>query len=301
MRPGRRLAWQLRKLRRLSNPRAGVRQPDAPPPSPPLLEVNRASGEIDLDGKLDDDPWTHSRRTGPFVNTIAGGSAQFTASARALWDAEHLYIGFEVEDDFIRSTYEHHDDTLWKQDCVEVFVDPDGDGKNYFEMQVSPTGVTFDTFYASRRRPQPVGHLDWESGLVAGVSQTDEGYAVEMAIPWSAFAYDQLTTPVPTPGDTWRANFYVMDRRRSRQRAAGWSPPMVGDFHVPKRFGRLRFLGAPPKKPTRAIQMAPERAKRRQDRLLVRERQLRERMIREKVRSRRHPGEPPPARAPEPE
>ena len=47
----------------------------------------------------------------------------------------------------------------------------------------------------------------------------------------------------PNRSSSWRANLYVMDLGRDRQRAAAWSPLAVGDFHVPGRFGILLFEG----------------------------------------------------------
>jgi hypothetical protein len=36
-------------------------------------------------------------------------------------------------------------------------------------------------------------------------------------------------------------NFFVMDARKDEQRAVGWSPPLIGDFHTLDRFGRVVF------------------------------------------------------------
>jgi hypothetical protein len=69
----------------------------------------------------------------------------------------------------------------------------------------------------------------------------DEGYSVELAIPWSAFQAGKTPAPPPAAGDTWRMNFFVMDARPKGQRAVGWSPPMIGDFHTLNRFGRVVF------------------------------------------------------------
>ena len=43
-------------------------------------------------------------------------------------------------------------------------------------------------------------------------------------------------------------NFYVMDQRQgdAPDRAAGWSPTLEGDFHVPNRFGVVTFAGPTP-------------------------------------------------------
>jgi len=218
-------------------------------PNVPTLDARKVSQAPEIDGRLDG-PWTQVRETDAFRNTMTGRPAEFRAVARALWDDENLYIGFDVADDYLKSSFREQDDHLWEQDCVEIMVDPDGDGRNYFEMQVSPRGVSFDTRYDTRRVPQPIGHDDWQSELRAAVDvrgtidddDEDEGYTVEIAIPWSAFAHGTPPASRPDGGDAWRVNFYVMDSREEGQRAAGWSPPMVGDFHVPARFGRVRFV-----------------------------------------------------------
>ena len=213
------------------------------------LVARRAGAGLKLDGKLDEDDWTSSQSTGPFVQTMSGEAGLFPASARVLYDDQRLYVGYEVRDDHLKSSFTKTDEHLWEQDCVELMVDPDGDGKNYFEVQVAPTGVVFDTRYDARRRPQPFGDLAWSSNPVAKVAldgkvnddDEDRGYTVELAIPWSAFAAGGTPASPPDAGATWRMNFFVMDAREKGQRAVGWSPPLVGDFHTLGRFGRVVF------------------------------------------------------------
>ena len=211
--------------------------------------AHRASAPPVLDGKLDDAQWSQAQTTGPFVQTMSGAPGAFQASARVLYDELRLYVGYEVKDDYLKSTFTKPDDHLWEQDCVELMVDPDGDGKNYFEIQVAPTAVVFDTRYDSRRKPQPFGDMGWSSTANAKVELDgkvnddgdDEGYTVELAIPWSAFAAGATPATPPAAGATWRMNFFVMDSREKGQRAVGWSPPLIGDFHTLDRYGRVVF------------------------------------------------------------
>ncbi|MCC7534815.1 MAG: carbohydrate-binding family 9-like protein [Deltaproteobacteria bacterium] len=235
-------------------PGAAEKATPAPGAALPSLVVRRASGPIEIDGQLEDAPWRESRTTARFVNTMNGSPAQPNAQVVALWDDENLYIGFKVEDENLKSTFTTRDANLWEQDAVEIMIDHDGDGANYVELQVSPAGVIFDTRFDRPREPAAPGHRDYDSGLRAAVnrrggtlnddSDTDRGYDVEIAIPWRAFS-DGAT---PRPGQTWRANFFVMDipRGGGGQRAVGWSAPRVGDFHTLARFGRLLFTGAMP-------------------------------------------------------
>jgi hypothetical protein len=221
-------------------------------PQVPTLRAARADAKVTIDGKLDEPVWQKAASTGPLVQTLTGAPGDFQSSVKVAWDDAHLYVAFEVRDDHLVSKFDKHDDHLWEQDAVEVMVDPTGDGRNYFEMQVSPKGVVFDTRYDSRRLPRPFGHVDWNSKLKAAVDvrgkvgdgKPDEGYTVEMAIPWEAFAAGSPPAKPPSAGDAWRMNFYVMDAREQGQRAVGWSPTRTNDFHVPDRFGRVVFTDA---------------------------------------------------------
>ena len=235
----------------------------------PRLIARYARGPIALDGKLEESDWGAAQPTGRFVATMSGNRGTFEAGARVLYNAENLYVAFEVQDDYLKSELSEHDDHLWTQDAVEVMIDPDGDGMNYFEIQVAPSGAVFDTAYDTRRKPKPYGKMDWSSDTKAGVDvrgtigddEPDKGYTVEMAIPWSSIGTPEAPAMPPAKGATWRINFYVMDARDKGQRAVGWSPPMVGDFHVPKRFGRVVFpeparpvAGKITPEPTKAVQ-----------------------------------------------
>ena len=224
-----------------------------PAPTPPVATLRGGPlvSPIDLDGRAREPGWVGNRWSGLFVDSISAGEAPFEARVRVAYDDQALYVAFRVEDTDLQATYEDHDAHLWEEDCVEVFLDPDGDGRNYGEIQVSPRGVTFDTHYRSRRVPQPIGIVDWESGVEAAVhlrgtlndSEVDEGYDVEMRIPFASFPGGAVERP--TAARPWRMNFYVMNKGARGMQAAAFSPVLVPDFHVPDRFAQVTFRGRP--------------------------------------------------------
>jgi hypothetical protein len=215
----------------------------------PRLVARRLRAPLTLDGKLDEADWKAAEKSTAFVQTMTGADGSFPARVRVAYDAQKLYLGYEVTDDFLKCSFAKQDDHLWEQDTIEVMIDPEGDAKNYFEIQVSPTGLSFDTRYDSRRKPQPFGDLAWSSRTEAKVGldgtpnddDADKGYTVEMAVPWEALAAGTTKAPPPSADTTWRMNFFVMDAREKGQRAVGWSPPLVGDFHTLERFGQVVF------------------------------------------------------------
>ena len=212
--------------------------------------ARKLEGAIIVDGALSEDAWQKAASTGPFVNTLTGEKVDSGVSAKVVWDAQNLYVAFDVEDRDVSSTLKKHDDKLWTQDAVEMFIDADGDGKDYLELQVSPAGVTFDSFLPDVRKNQN----DWESGMKAAVKvdgtlnkpgDVDKGWTVEIAIPLAAASGGAAGKTIKAPGEpgaVWRVNWFRMDGQGAQQKAAGWSPPLVGDFHAIGRFGELRFV-----------------------------------------------------------
>jgi len=270
----------------------------------PRLDVLQTRRPPRLDGSLGDPVWGFANTSRAFVETTKGGVAPIQASAKLLWDARYLYVAVDVRDSLLRASHTEPDDHLWEQDCVELMIDPDGDGRNYFEIQVSPRGVVFDTRYDSPRVPKPFGHTAWDSRIRVGASprgkldddQADAGYAVEIAIPWQAFSLDGKPAAPPEIGDEWRANLYVMDLGADRQQAAAWSALGIGDFHVPRRFGILAFEGPAEKMlgTSEPLQISGDRMPNPPERRPALERGVKDTMIRKRLIDRKHPGEPAP-------
>ena len=207
------------------------------------------NGSIKIDGKLDEKAWNEAESSGDFVRTMDGQPAEQKTTAKVLYDDKNLYVAIDNEDRDVWSTLDKHDDKLWTQEADEMFIDADGDGKTYVELQVNPKGATFDSYLPAYRQNQN----DWESGTKAVVKvdgtinkhdDQDKRWVVEMAIPLAAAKgklKDMKNVP-PKVGTEWRVNFFRMDQPTGRpQSGTGWSPPMVGDFHALDKFGFLVF------------------------------------------------------------
>ncbi len=232
------------------------------------LNAGRASGPSPPTGVLNEPSWINAVRTGPLVNTMTGapaGATESRANVRVLWDDQALHLAYEVSDDNLVDPSTARDNHLWENDAVEVMLDPNGDGQNYFEIQVSPNNHTFETRYDRARDPQPFGHTDWNpelrtgvqrTGTVGNADDTDERYVVELAIPWSSLA-DLPHTP-PQVGDQIPPNLFVMDKPNAGgQRFAAWSAPRRGDFHTLERFGRITLTAPPPSRRAPAVVPGP--------------------------------------------
>jgi len=235
--------------------------PPVPEPRVPEISVPYVTpGEhksMMIDGDLAEMQWGLAARTDTFVEPGTGtavGGKSVKGSAQLFWDDAALYIAISVEDRDVQGGFPAGaiDPHLWERDTVEVMLDPDGDGDNrdYYEIQVNPQNLVFDSqfdgYNAPRTEPNgPFGHEEWKSDIKSGVtihgtlddaSDEDHGYTVEIAIPWSSLT--KAKAAPPRGGDRWRANFYAMENNGG----AAWSPILgKGNFHRASRFGRLRF------------------------------------------------------------
>ncbi|HIE08407.1 MAG TPA: DUF1080 domain-containing protein, partial [Armatimonadetes bacterium] len=220
---------------------------------PPVSKavVVRATGRIEVDGVLDEPDWKFA----PALELVRtdGTRAKHRTVARLLWDDRNLYIAFECEDPDIWAKYTEFDSPHWEADIVEVFVDPDGDGRNYKEFGVAPNGAADDL-----NIPSVGGVRDWREnakwnakgwvykvrveGTLDNRADRDKGWTVEMAIPLSNFA-DQASIP-PKAGDTWRLNLYRIDRSGKEGQELLCLSPTFGGFHAPDRFARVAFASS---------------------------------------------------------
>jgi hypothetical protein len=223
-----------------------------------VLTKLEAKDKITIDGKLSEEAWSSAPVLGPLVD-VANGSdpkdSPVKGSARLLWNDTNLYLGVEVEDANILGGFpkDAKDPHLWTKDCVELMVDPDGDGDNvdYYEIQIGPQNLVFDSQFDAYNEPKtepdgPFGHQDWSSKLKSAVvvdgtidkpEDTDKGYTVEAAIPWKSFGKAKQSPPAL--GDTWRLNVYAMKENSG----VAWSPILgQGNFHKASRFGRIQFI-----------------------------------------------------------
>ena len=160
-------------------------------------------------------------------------------------------MAFDVQDEDIWGTHLERDDPIYGEEVVEIFIDANGDGRTYNELEVSPHNVIFDAAFEERRKDLDKAML-WDSGMESAVQidgtldnpdDVDRGWTVEMKIPIAKLS--EVPHIPPQVGDVWRFNLYRLDWYNHRRVNEGqaYSPVMIGDFHNLPRFAYLKFGG----------------------------------------------------------
>jgi len=226
----------------------------------PTYHCHRREGPIRINGRLTETAW--KRAVPVYLRlTDSGRAPQQDTCVRLLWDDRFLYLGFECRDQYIRGTYRHHDDPIFNEEVVEVFLCPASPSRKegiwvYFELELSPRNVLFDTIVVHPRKGQPKGrspHIkcfkQWHCKGANTAVQIDGKlnvhkpistcWTVEMAIPFK----EMFTAPriPPVYDDAWRMNLYRIDRAPRHSEFSAWAPTGLRDFHIPEKFGRIIF------------------------------------------------------------
>lgn len=228
---------------------AGAAAAQTREPGPlPAYQVKRAAGRIAVDGRLDEADWKQAPAlTLLFPWEQQTGARQRTA-VRLLWNAEALYAGYDCDDLDIVAHFEKRDDPTYRDDAVEFFINPDPSQDFYYGLEMNARAVLYDYFRAFPR--VGIKRLDFTGvqlathlrGTLNVTSDRDQGWTLELAIPWHNFQELARRLP-PEPGTEWRANLNRWDGTEPNRRLSLWSDSATErpSPHNPARFGRLVF------------------------------------------------------------
>ncbi len=236
--------------------------------TPKRYACRRAASPIAIDGRIDEPAWADVPWTDYFVD-IEGGAEpkpRFATRAKMLWDEAYFYIAAKLEEPHVWGTLEQHDEIVFYDNDFEVFIDPNGDTREYYEIEINVLNTIFDLFLERTYIDGGPAHHQWNlKGLKTAVhvdgtlndpSDVDRGWSVEFALPWRSLAeYAHKPIP-PRDGDIWWVNFSrvewrhrVIDGRYEKVPRAPednwvWSPQGEINLHIPERWGHVVFKAA---------------------------------------------------------
>lgn len=179
------------------------------------------------------------------VDTATGARTRLFTTFQACWNDESLFVRFVCEDDRIVATMTEHDDPIYDEDVVELFVSETGRLDSYKEFELSPANVKFDAAIRNNLQGSisvDTGwHADGWNTLLSSVPGQD-GRTLRTYV-WE-LPFRNFEGGKPSVGDEWRKNAYRIDRaeRSEEDCYSAWSVTGLVDFHKPERFGICRFV-----------------------------------------------------------
>lgn len=239
--------------------------------SPKEYNCYRSSSPVEIDGFVYDEVWKQTEWSDFFVDIVGNDKLipDFNTRMKMLWDDNYLYIAAEIEDPHIWGQLKDHDNIVYYDNDFEIFIDPDGDGLNYFEIEINALQTILDLFLNKPYNKMGKADLVWNAdGMKRGVKiygdindpgSEDLKWTVEFAIPWDCY-YSRVNKDMkPSVGDVWRMNFSrvqweteIVDGDYVKRLDPGtgkplpennwvWSPQGKINMHIPEKWGYVIF------------------------------------------------------------
>jgi hypothetical protein len=188
------------------------------------------------------------------AHAIEWGPAEYRTRFRACWDDRALHVRWDAVDPAPWHTMTSRDDHIWEEEVVELFLDADGTGRHYAELEISPANVVCDLCVESpwpALRSLTAWNWNGMESRVEPLTGGQAGWTALARLPWAGLRslYPNRVALPPAPlGSSWRFNVFRIKRPGGPERPedgvvyAAWSRPQGPSFHDPEAFRPLRFL-----------------------------------------------------------
>lgn len=241
--------------------------------NPPIYHCLRASKPFHLDGRLDKPFWEDVPFTSPFVD-IEGEhmpKPRFLTRAKMLWDDDYFYIGAQLDGDEIWSYVNKRDEVIFQDNDFEIFIDPDSDTQQYYELEMNVLNTVWDLFLPTAYRDGGSALNCYDihglrtavsvDGCINNPSTSNRSWSVEVVIPFAAITETLTQKRPPREGEYYRINFSrvqwktdIKDNRYIKciNPSTGlplpednwvWSPTGVINIHYPELWAFVFFTG----------------------------------------------------------
>ena len=185
--------------------------------------ISRTSNTPKIDGILDDETWKNIEIAGNFIQYDpemgVGEKPDQKTEVKMVYDDKAIYI----------AAYLHHNpeeifkvfsprDDFGQADYFGIVFNPNNDAQNDIKFYVMSTGTQVDILGSQSRGrgPGPRGDRGWNAVWDSAVNHVDDGWIVEIMIPYAALRFANQKDPV------WGIQFFRKLRKEGVDYS--WNP-----------------------------------------------------------------------------
>jgi len=211
-------------------------------------QAGQLVGEISMDGRLDEDAWSHAPVATGFTQgtPVEGIPAEEETEMRVLIGDDAIYVGarmYESDPSAIVDRLVRRDQE-GIYDYVSISLDPNWDRRTGYYFRVSAANVQVDQFYYNDQLPDRAWNAVWESE----VHHDELGWTAEFRIPLSQIRYES-----DEEVQTWGVNFGR--KRMSSNETSYFSLRSRTRRGFVSQFGTLEEVRIP--RPSRRMEFRP--------------------------------------------
>lgn len=163
-----------------------------------------------IDAILNDKAWENAPKIEDFIqqSPVNGGTPTEKSIIKVIYDDNALYVGamlYDTAPDSIFTEYGLRDagDQL-NADLFSIEINPWNDSRSALEFMVTASGIQMDS-----HNTVPAMNKSWNAVWDSRVKIVDNGWVVEMRIPYSALRFPKTDIQV------WQMNFFRLIKRKN--------------------------------------------------------------------------------------
>ncbi len=197
----------------------------------PYVTINRCVAPV-MDGNLEEPCWLQAAPLQDFTRLDGLQPAGDRTVARLACDDANLYLGVACSSSRPPQSDQTERDhpELWRDDHIEMFIDPSPDTPDNYQVQINTNGAWLDQKIIGHEPRDP----SWNIELNTRVLCREDGYTVEAAIPFAGLGL----APEEGTDHYWRFN--LCRGIHGGKELTSWSR-VRGTFYAPERFGAILF------------------------------------------------------------
>ena len=199
--------------------------------------INNASIPV-IDGKLNDSCWLNVEEITSFTQMEPNynDSPTENTSVKIIQDEYAIYVSAQLYDkssDLIAQKFVNRDDfaKLSMSDWFSISIDSQHDHQTGYEFITNSTGVQFDSFLFDDTDEE----MNWDGAWESMVSMNDEGWSLEMRIPFSSLRFSDYKEIL-----TWGINIKRYIHRKNEY--IEWVVLPKGTIAGVSKFGHLQNI-----------------------------------------------------------
>jgi hypothetical protein len=167
------------------------------------IGVSRATGEIHVDGELDDAAWEDATRIDTWYETNPGDNVapKVKSVGWMTYDEHSFYVALEFFDPNIRelrAPYADRDSVGSPNDYGGIILSTSGDGKTAILFLANPRGIQYDAITSDSSGEDSAPDFFWDSAARVH----EDRWTLEIRIPFSSLRYPE------NGGQKWTAILY---------------------------------------------------------------------------------------------
>lgn len=227
----------------------------------------KTADEIVIDGFLDDTAWQKVEWIADFEDIRGGKFAKHKTQVKMLYSNSYLFLAVMFYEPHICADITENEQKIYLDNAFELFIDPNSDALNYYEFEINANGAIWDLQLDKPYSKGGTFNSNWNidglkkaisiSGTLNNPNDIDSCWAIELAIPFSAFDEYKNKT-YPSNGEYWKVNllrvdwhYNIADGKYVKKTDENgkplqsdfwvWSPQKRVNMHIPERWGKIEF------------------------------------------------------------